>query len=143
LSSPTSSSDAPELSKLPAVSATASKSTRQVLLVEDDLISAKAMAGILRTQGLEIVTVRKVKDALDALRARSFQYLVLDLMLPDGEGTAVLREVRDRNLDLHVCIVTAANDTALLDRVNALRPECLLRKPIDMAELLGGLNLTQ
>jgi DNA-binding response OmpR family regulator len=107
------------------------------------VISAKAMSGILRTQGLEIVTVHKVKEALDALRTRSFQFLVLDLMLPDGEGTAVLRDVRDRAIDLHVCIVTAANDAALMERVLALRPECVLRKPIDMAQLLGGLNLTQ
>ena len=117
--------------------------TRRALLVEDDVVSAKAMAGILRAQGLEIVIAHDVQHALQALRTLSFQFLVLDLMLPDGEGTAVLREVRERRLELHTCIVTAANDAALLERLNGLKPECVLRKPIDMDAFLGGLNLSR
>lgn len=114
-----------------------------MLLVEDDAISARAMAGILRQQSLEVTIVGTVQDAIDALRKREFQFLVLDLMLPDGSGAEVLGEVRERNLDTWVCVVTAATDPSLIDGVKNMQPQSLLRKPIDMGELLGGMNLTQ
>ena len=101
------------------------------------------MAGILRTQPLEVTVVGSVQAALDALRDHTYQFLVLDLMLPDGDGTTVLQHVRERKLDTWVCVVTAATDPLLLDSVKQMHPQHLLRKPIDMAELLGGLNLTQ
>jgi DNA-binding response OmpR family regulator len=114
-----------------------------VLLVEDDPASAKAMDGILRAYAMDVVIASTVQEALEALRKHSFQFLVLDLMLPDGDGTIVLREVRERKLDTWVCVVTAATDPVLLESVQRMQPQRVLRKPIDMGQLLGGLNLAQ
>ena len=101
------------------------------------------MGGILRAYGMDVVTSSSVQAALDALRKDAFQFLILDLMLPDGDGSIVLHDVRERNLDTWVCVVTAANDPVLLEQVNRLQPQRVLRKPIDLSQLLGGLNLSQ
>ena len=120
-----------------------SLSNQRVLLVEDDPSSAKAMQGILRSYGMDVLICATVQSALQALRTQVFQFLVLDLMLPDGDGSIVLNEVRQRKLGTWVCVVTAANDPVLLERVNRLQPQRVLRKPIDIGELLSGLNIPQ
>ena len=120
-----------------------SNNARPVLLVEDDPASAKAMAGILRNYGMNITCAGSVRAALDALGKQSFDYLLLDLMLPDGDGSVVLRAVRDQKLDIWVCVVTAANDPMLLQKVTELKPQKILRKPIDIGQLLGGMDLAQ
>ena len=101
------------------------------------------MDAILTKHGMSVSTVPGVQSALDALRKNAYQCLVLDLMLPDGDGGEVLRDIRDRKLDMWVCVVTAASDPLMLDTVARLRPQRILKKPIDMGQLLGGLNLTQ
>jgi two-component system, OmpR family, response regulator QseB len=112
-----------------------------VLVVEDDRSSRLAMAGILRSCGSEVITVASVAEALSVLRSRPIDAVVLDLMLPDGDGTNVLREVRAMKLSLRVCVVTAVSDSEVLGRVKSFRPDALLRKPIDVNELLLGINL--
>jgi len=106
------------------------------------------MCGILKRYGLEVLAVGTVATALAALRDgaalhRVFDYVILDLMLPDGDGTDVLHHLRDGNASAWVCVITAASDPTLLARVRSLNPGCILRKPIDVGQLLGGMKLTQ
>lgn len=101
------------------------------------------MAGILRSCGSEVFAVPSVSAAVSQLRTRgeSIDAMVLDLMLPDGEGSEVLRELRALKLATRVCVVTAVSDPLMLTRVQGYRPDCVLRKPIDVNDLLRGLNL--
>jgi DNA-binding response OmpR family regulator len=65
---------------------------------------------------------------------------VLDLMLPDGDGASLLRAVREQSLRCRIAVTTGTNDTRRLRAVTALRPDLLLTKPINLAELLQGLD---
>jgi DNA-binding response OmpR family regulator len=56
-------------------------------------------------------------------------------MLPDGSGAEVLREIRDRMLSVPVAVVSGAGEH-MLEEVAELYPEVILRKPIDIADLL-------
>ena len=63
--------------------------------------------------------------------------LVLDLMLPDGGGEAILRKVREDDLPTRVvAVTTGSNDPARLAVVKELNPDVLLSKPIDPSVLL-------
>ena len=66
--------------------------------------------------------------------------LILDLMLPDGDGETLLHLVRQKQIQSKVIIVTAINDP---ERVERLREsaDLVLRKPIDLAELLRSLGV--
>jgi response regulator of citrate/malate metabolism len=61
--------------------------------------------------------------------------LILDLMLPDGDGIQVLQHIRNRRLPTQVIVTTGASDAARLERVNSLSPMCILTKPIDLDRL--------
>ena len=117
------------------------------MLVEDDAGSAKALRALLQLRGFDVVVATTVADGLAALRATggasTIDYVVLDLMLPDGDGAQILRHVRERNLGIPVCVTTGVNDRARLAEVKRLEPRCLLMKPIDLAQLLRGLDAAQ
>jgi two-component system OmpR family response regulator/two-component system response regulator QseB len=66
----------------------------RVLIVEDDPTTSAALAGIVRRQQWEAQTREDLASAWEALRSSSFDILVLDLSLPDGEGTDLLQKLR-------------------------------------------------
>ena len=66
----------------------------RVLIVEDDPTTSAALAGIVRRQQWEAQTREDLASAWEALRTSAFDILVLDLSLPDGEGTDLLQKLR-------------------------------------------------
>jgi DNA-binding NarL/FixJ family response regulator len=61
-------------------------------------------------------------------------------MLPDGDGMLLLQHIRSQRLPIKVLVTTAVSDPSRMQLVQSLLPEKMLRKPIDLAELLRGLN---
>ena len=59
-------------------------------------------------------------------------FLILDLMLPDGDGIAVLEAVRQKGLRTLVAVCTGSVDLARLKAVAELRPDAMFPKPIRM-----------
>jgi DNA-binding response OmpR family regulator len=116
--------------------ASAAAAAQSVLVVEDDDSSARALALLLRRFGWTVDVVATVADANAYLDAQRPTAVILDLMLPDGEGATVLARVREAKMDVRVTVTTASSDPDRLNRVRALRPDSLLRKPIDLTELL-------
>ena len=79
-----------------------------------------------------------VAEALPLLKERP-DWVILDLMLPDQEGTALLRVIRAGNLPIRVVVTTGTEDLSLLATVTLLQPELLMKKPIDLGALLRAL----
>src|SRR5688500_4187846 len=76
--------------------------SHRVLIVDDNPALRSGMARLVGIQGDETLTAATVAQALSMLdgadgAAAAATHLLLDLNLPDGDGTAVLREVRTRN----------------------------------------------
>ncbi|HEX8911081.1 MAG TPA: response regulator [Humisphaera sp.] len=113
---------------------------RSLLLVEDDGSSAHALSLILRRYGWSVDVVATVADALAYLDAHTPSAVILDLMLPDGSGADVLARVRQRMPGVPVTVTTASTDPERLAVVRSLQPKAVVRKPIDLAELLRTLQ---
>lgn len=107
--------------------------------MEDDLVSASALTAILTRRGYEILHAPTVAEAMALLSERP-DTIVLDLMLPDGDGAAVLTAVRQSGLPIRVVVTTAVHDPARLAEVRALQPDLVMQKPIDLAGLLRVLQ---
>ncbi len=108
---------------------------RRVLLVEDDPVSASALSTILTRRGYQVLHAPTVARGL-LLLAEVPDAIILDLMLPDGDGATVLQQVRAAGLACRVVVTTAVHDVAHLAAVRAMNPEVVLQKPIDLAVLL-------
>jgi CheY-like chemotaxis protein len=110
----------------------------RTLLVEDDPDTCEALSRILRRRGYEIDCANSMTEALDKLKAVP-SCVVLDLMLPDGNGVEFLRHVRSRGLPVRVAIATGAGDTDLMSEAILLKPDAFFTKPIDATELVSWL----
>src|SRR5690242_8693972 len=117
----------------------ATKTSTLVLIVEDDADSFDWMRRRLNRYGYEVEWARSLVDGFNKLDARPC-CLILDLSLPDGNGAAILREIRDRSLPIKVAVVSGVKDHAVLNEAANLNPDAFFLKPVDAIELMGWLN---
>lgn len=78
-----------------------------ILLVEDDETLRVALADNLEHEGYEVVTATRAREATERAASRPFELVILDLMLPDGDGYGVCRELRRRGDPARVLMLTA------------------------------------
>jgi len=107
-----------------------------ILVVDDDPGVLDVVAFTLRREGFEVDEERDGAAALDAARARSYDIVILDVMLPELPGTDVCRALRAES-DVPIVMLTARD--AELDRVNGLElgADDYVTKPFSSAELLS------
>jgi DNA-binding response OmpR family regulator len=112
----------------------------RLLIVEDNEELAELLAKGLRTAGYETDVLSTVEDARAVLRTTFYAALILDLGLPDGDGLALLREIRQRDNPVPVLVLTARG--GLHDRVHGLRSgaDDYLVKPFALEELIARLE---
>jgi len=112
----------------------------RLLIVEDDAVLRSGLTVGLGLHGFTAEAVETCADALVALATTPFDAVVLDLMLPDGSGFDVLRELRGRN-DVTPVLLLTARDT-VRDRIHGLDSgaDDYLGKPFDLDELAARLR---
>jgi len=107
--------------------------------VEDDPATSRALRLILGRKGWDVVVAKTLAEARTLLLPAP-QGVVLDLMLPDGDGASLLAEIRDNGLPTRVVVTTGVNDPDRLAAVRALLPTAVLTKPITLPDLLRALD---
>jgi DNA-binding NtrC family response regulator len=126
----------------PAAPATSSNRER-ALAVDDDPDAVEAVASFLEDRGFEVDRAEGVKSARRKLLRQTYDVVVTDLQLGDGDGLDVLRAARERTMPPEVLVLTghATIETA----VEAIRAGArdYLRKPIDPGQLEVALERTK
>jgi DNA-binding response OmpR family regulator len=112
----------------------------RILIVEDDPVIADAVRVGLALGGASVDWVETCADALAAVSTTRFSAIVLDIMLPDGSGIDVLREMRARKETIPVLLLTARDEIS--DRVSGLDAgaDDYLVKPFDLDELAARIR---
>jgi len=107
----------------------------RILVVEDDAVLSDGLRVGLSLIGATLDTVPSCADGRAALALTEFDALVLDLMLPDGSGLDLLRELRAGGDRTPVLLLTALDEVA--DRIKGLDAgaDDYLGKPFDLHEL--------
>jgi DNA-binding response OmpR family regulator len=103
----------------------------RLLIVEDDDSTREALREYYSRKGWHVSEAGTVDEALPLLETEPEPCcLILDLMLPDGEGLAVLKRLRFKGLVTRVVVCTGTVDLARLKAAAELRPDAMLPKPI-------------
>ncbi len=112
----------------------------RLLLVEDDAALAAGLAAALARDGSQVDVADSGQEALRLARSADYDACILDLGLPDRDGVAVLREMRQSALGFPVLILTARD--AIGDRIGGLDAgaDDYLMKPFDLGELEARLR---
>jgi DNA-binding response OmpR family regulator len=112
----------------------------RTLVVEDDADGCEAVRRMLNRYGYKVDCARTVSEALRLLSHMTPDFVVLDLMLPDGDGLAVLRYIREQDLPVKVAVATGAADSPVTASAVLMKPDAVFMKPLDFTELLGWLS---
>lgn len=107
----------------------------RILLVEDDVVLSHALQRALVQDGAIVDCVHDGAEASLALASHSFDVVLLDIGLPKLDGFNVLSQLRARDTNASVLIMTARS--ALADRVRGLDlgADDYIIKPFDLPEL--------
>ncbi|WP_440225661.1 response regulator transcription factor [Dokdonella sp. MW10] len=110
-----------------------------ILLADDDHELAGLLRDFLHREGFEVTLAHDAESAITAARGRTFDAIVLDVMLPGRSGLDVLRELR-RESNLPVLMVTALGED--IDRILGLElgADDYLPKPCNPRELAARLR---
>ena len=109
--------------------------TRSALIVDDNYYNRDLSAIALKHSGYTVDEANNGLEALSLLQQRRFDLLILDLAMPEMNGTELLRQLSAHNLMQNMCVVvmTANPHMALGDVVDEYA-DYVLFKPIDIME---------
>lgn len=107
---------------------------KKILLVEDEVLFAKAVVKRLQKAGFECEHAESLHDARLLVKQFEPDMALLDMRLPDGNGLDLLSDFVTKNIN--TIVMTAFGDVT--DAVNAIKMGAIdyLKKPIDLEELL-------
>jgi two-component system, OmpR family, response regulator len=114
-----------------------SATRRRILVIEDDVETARQLVDFLGTRGYQVDRALNGKDGLHLGLSCAYAVLTIDRMLPGVDGLAIIRQLRDAGIDTPALIISALGEVD--DRVRGLRGggDDYLVKPFAFAELLA------
>lgn len=112
----------------------------RILLVEDDKSLSFITKRLLESRGFEVVAALCLEEAREALRKTRFDLILLDMMLPDGEGTQLCAEIRETSV-CPIIFVSCLNDN--LTKISALQMggDDYVTKPVNYEELIARVQV--
>lgn len=113
---------------------------KQILIIEDDENLGDSLKKICMSEGMSVYWARNLSEAR-AQAGTAFDIIVLDWMLPDGQGVDFLREFRSKNKATPVIMLTARTD--LIDKVVGLETGAndYMTKPFESRELIARIRV--
>lgn len=109
----------------------------RVLLVEDEWKLRKTIAEGLGMENWDVATAADGAEALRLVDTGSFELIVLDLMLPDIDGTEVIKRVRSHAPKLPILIITAGDVRGIENVTSRDGATEFLQKPFGFMDLLA------
>jgi two-component system response regulator TctD len=107
----------------------------KILIVEDTAKLATSLADHFKLQGHNADIVGTVKHAEELISLSHYDIMLLDIMLPDGDGRTFLRSLRSQKMSVPIIVMTARSEVS--DKVDLLDigADDYIIKPFDFAEL--------
>jgi two-component system copper resistance phosphate regulon response regulator CusR len=108
----------------------------RILIVEDEQKLAEILLRSLRGEGFTVDAVGTVEDAMHWADEDHYDLLILDLLLPDGSGTDVVRRLRNQHKNVPILVLTARGDLDSKVENFEAGADDYLTKPFALPELM-------
>ncbi len=110
-----------------------------IYVVEDDQNIREIERIALQNSGYEVVEFGKIFDFVKALEQKVPDLLLLDIMLPDGDGLEVIKKIRQDAITSNLPVILVTAKTTELDKVRGLDngADDYLTKPFGIMELIS------
>jgi DNA-binding response OmpR family regulator len=112
----------------------------KILIIEDEIELLSAVSNYLKNAQYTCDYALDLKGARLKLSNEQYDCFILDIGLPDGSGLDLIREIKSKNAESYIIIVSARNSTE--DKVQGLNrgADDYLVKPFDLPELGARIN---
>jgi DNA-binding response OmpR family regulator len=109
----------------------------KILIIEDEKEMARGLKDILEFEGYEVATAGSGKEGLSAINRKEPDCIILDLMLPDIGGYEICEQIRHRNVNIPILMLTAKAQE--YDKIRGFKvgADDYLTKPFSVGELLA------
>lgn len=108
----------------------------RILVVDDDERLNRAVCACLRAGGYEAKGVLSASDAYDEMYSRLYDCIISDIMMPDIDGFAFAKTVRELNRNVPLLFMSARDDLAAKREGFRLGIDDYIVKPFELDELL-------
>jgi len=112
----------------------------KILVVDDEAALKTALCNGLKDKGYEVVGFTSGKDAIAALRIDKFDVLLTDLMMPEVDGIALLREALKIDADLVAIVLTGEGTIATAVEAMKLGAVDYVLKPFKLGVLVPSIS---
>ena len=111
---------------------------KRVLVVDDEIVLAQVIGEFLQDEGYAVLLAHMSQGVLELLETERPDMMFLDVMMPDGDGRDIVKEMQSHPelQDIPVVMMSAG---VPLQRLN-VQVRGFLRKPFDIVELLSLVN---
>jgi two-component system, chemotaxis family, chemotaxis protein CheY len=114
------------------------RETCRVLVVDDDLSIRLTVSEFLEDEGYQVTTASNGRDALAIIEQERPTLVLLDMRMPIMDGWGFARELRSREINIRLVVMTAARDArSWAEEIGAT---AYVAKPFDLSALLGILD---
>jgi twitching motility two-component system response regulator PilG len=122
--------------EIPSDNTTVSKGT--ILVIEDSLVTRKVIARTLIANGYEVIEAKNVAEAVMAITVKSLDLVLLDIVLPDGNGYDILAKIRQTASIAKMPVIMLTSRDSLFDKLKGKVSDAdeYLTKPFQPDELL-------
>ncbi|MGH9776296.1 MAG: sigma-54-dependent transcriptional regulator [Candidatus Acidiferrales bacterium] len=112
-----------------------------ILVVDDEAEIREGLEALLTSEGFEVVPAETGEQGLSRLEDRPYDLLLLDVSLPDHNGLDLLREIRRRDPDLSIILITAFGSVDMARQAFKGGAQDYITKPWSNDELLAQVAL--
>ncbi len=112
----------------------------KILVVEDDPSVRTLVKAVLEHNNNEVITAETAQDGQTLATEKSFEMIVLDLGLPDGDGYEVCKNIRDQGISTPVLVLSGEQETDVKVKCLKVGADDYLTKPFNTEELLARLQ---
>jgi len=112
----------------------------RILIIEDEVTLNKTLADGLKEFGYQSDVAENISDGRYFLSIRNYNLVLLDWMLPDGNGVDIIAEIKERSRKTSVIVLSARDDKE--SEIEALRAgaDDYVKKPFDFEILLARIE---
>lgn len=106
-----------------------------ILVIDDDALTAKAVAANFEVFGFQVNKVEKVEQAQKALKQKEYQIVVMDWHMPQGGGELLLKEIRDAHWEKPAVFLVTGDHEVEESHVFAMGADGFLHKPFEASTI--------
>ncbi len=112
----------------------------RVLIVEDDGLANRALVGALRAEGVIVDQIDSGEEALELARHYDYDVVLLDLVLPDGDGYDVVRRMRSARIETPIIVQSAVVRPQARVKAFSMGADDFVTKPYDHGEMFARMQ---